>query len=511
MRRVIAPLLGFAIFLMSPAIPAQASEMTAQLLSPKIGTPINPDFPFQISLRITGGAAATATTCDQIDFEFGAQLIDAKNHGKALHWYVSNVGGRTTGDELYYWNTKIVSQGVECTVIVGGQTGQYSTSASFSEGLTTKDTEWFGTESSNWSGNTTNFGPAIKMDIAWNINNFIHHNIFEITYKGSPKVELKNLERGQTVDYQFGFQVVANLLSTQEISGIGANSDLGMTSDIVNCAGDALTNKLDLPDGTTTYTETCEINLLESDLNSFSAGISGYVSTDNLYAQTNPVAINIGKQGTPPCVSTFEELYTSLGEVRDLLLNHQSNWSLITTAKAAKTIKDSLVKIQKSLEEINKSSDSVIIEASICRDQQKNLTESANALAKSNLDFTQVVQKFINSPAEQAKAVAKVKANAKKVASEKAAYAKNMYNFGNKLVNSWSASELKQTYVWRFVSPGKTMLSTSQAKDWCAQLPLIVVGLPNLVGFPANVNFVNGCANAATKITFTSLRKLGSA
>ena len=110
------------------------------------------------------------------------------------------------------------------------------------------------------------------------------------------------------------------------------------------------------------------------------------------------------------------------------------------------------------------------------------------------------VKTFVDSPALQAQALAQAKARAKKALDDQVAYAKSQYAYGVNFVSKLSSSQLYDLGIWKFPSPGKSFLNDSQARDWCSQMPTVVIGLGNVVGFPANSNFLDGCSAAAKKI-----------
>jgi hypothetical protein len=75
-----------------------------------------------------------------------------------------------------------------------------------------------------------------------------------------------------------------------------------------------------------------------------------------------------------------------------------------------------------------------------------------------------------------------------------------LYEYGYDFVEGMSSWELNNLFIYRWLSPGTSTLKKSSAEDWCRQLPKIVIGLTNKVGFPADIDFVDGCSDATIKI-----------
>ena len=75
-----------------------------------------------------------------------------------------------------------------------------------------------------------------------------------------------------------------------------------------------------------------------------------------------------------------------------------------------------------------------------------------------------------------------------------------LYEYGYGFVEGMSTWDLNKLFIYRWLSPGESTLSKSSAEDWCRQLPKIVIGLTNRVGFPADSDFVDGCSDATIKI-----------
>jgi predicted DNA-binding transcriptional regulator len=90
----------------------------------------------------------------------------------------------------------------------------------------------------------------------------------------------------------------------------------------------------------------------------------------------------------------------------------------------------------------------------------------------------------------------------KEIKKEKSEPKSELYRYGYNFVEDLSSWQLNELFIYRWLSPGDSKLSKSSAEDWCSQLPKIVVGLTNRVGFPANRDFVEGCADAVIKIRF---------
>jgi hypothetical protein len=77
-----------------------------------------------------------------------------------------------------------------------------------------------------------------------------------------------------------------------------------------------------------------------------------------------------------------------------------------------------------------------------------------------------------------------------------------LYEYGYDFVQGMSSWQLNNLFIYRWLSPGANTLKKSSAEDWCRQLPKIVIGLTNRVGFPADSDFVDGCSDATIKIRF---------
>jgi hypothetical protein len=77
---------------------------------------------------------------------------------------------------------------------------------------------------------------------------------------------------------------------------------------------------------------------------------------------------------------------------------------------------------------------------------------------------------------------------------------KALYNYGSKLISTYTKTQLTSIGFLGFFLPGKSYLSSASAQDFCSQLPTVIVGLAQQVGMPANSNFISGCTAAAVKI-----------
>ena len=77
-----------------------------------------------------------------------------------------------------------------------------------------------------------------------------------------------------------------------------------------------------------------------------------------------------------------------------------------------------------------------------------------------------------------------------------------LYEYGYDFVEGMSSWRLNNLFIYRWLAPGENRLSKSSAEDWCRQLPKIVIGLTNIVRFPADSDFVDGCSDATIKIRF---------
>ena len=507
-RILIATVTAFLslVTLINPAIAAEPlTGVSVTLISPKPGSTINPILPMTITLQLRGGPAAKANKCDEDSlsgFEFGAQVIDNNNRAKPMRWGIENVEGYSTGGFLYGWSSKVIPGGIECTTKTGLPRRTVTAYAYFGEGFNDKDEEWFGTQQTSWSGEITNFESHKKLDIAWRTSGAVQHNVFTTTTKGSPMVEIIGLSRGQVIDYEAVFEVRTNFAASETLEYFGATAESVRVDEFLKCDEDSLGTKQVNNDGTVTYSKFCLIDFRSTDRADESLLIKSYVSTGTLEASGQAIAINIGKQGIPPCETNNEQINSQLGVILNKFRNLESRFAVLTTGAEGKKVLDSLQSLISEATSLSSQNLSVANDVSSCESAQVTLDKNLGAFLTSSKNLSTKVQKFVASPALQAKALAEAKARAKKAAAEKSAYAKTLYNYGFNLVAKMSVDQLNQLGIWKFPTPGKSALSDAQARDWCSQLPRVIVGLPNVVGYPANSNYIAGCSAAAKRVRF---------
>ena len=274
-----------------------AADFEVSLISPSAGSSINPNLPFTVTIRLTGGSAANTSHCDDPDLQellLGGQLIDSSNLAQTL---LLGRFGRT-GDSLSdEWSTKLLSNGLECSIKVGVE------GSAFSDGFNQNDSEWFSTNETNWSGNDTNFGDPIKFDFAWKLGaRAIQHHVFNIATSGTPKISVIGLQRGDVIDFVKKFQIQAQVDSGLEFRDFKAYYVLGIitvnsnSEDILYCDENRVSKK---DSGSfTTYTEDCYLYL--------NSGWFDGVDNFDIYAslkanseyKSAPVTLVTGKMGT---------------------------------------------------------------------------------------------------------------------------------------------------------------------------------------------------------------------
>jgi len=481
------------------------SGVSVTLMSPKPGSTVNPDLPLTLTLQLKGGPAATANKCDQDSlsaFEFGAQVIDANNRAKSMRWGIENVAGYGTGNFLYGWSAKIIPGGIECTTVTGMPRRVTSPFAYFGEGFNENDVGWFNTEQTIWSGDITNFETPKRLDIAWNLSGTLQHTVFVTTTKGSPMVEISGLTRGQTIDYEAVFQISTNFASSETLQYFGATADSVREEEFLKCDDKNSGTKQVNGDGTVTYTKFCLIDFRTTDRGEESLIITPYVYTGTLNTSGQAVAINVGKQGIPPCEIASEQNSSQLGSILSKFKSLEANFAKAISGAEGKKVLEALQTLNSDANSLSTKNSSLTIEVTSCSSTQEAIETNLNSFLSASKSLSTKVQKFVSSPSLQAKALAESKARAKKAAADKANYAKSMYSYGFNFVAKLSVNQLNDLSIWKFPSPGRSSLTDAQARDWCSQLPRVVPGLSNVVGYPANSNYVAGCAEAAKKVRF---------
>lgn len=491
--------------------PAQANTgVQVTLISPKQGVAVNPDLPFVITLAITGGSAATANTCHEYNnpshlgnLTFGAQAVDVNNLGKQLTWGIPGNDYRRTDGGLVGWSARIIPNGIECSMGVVKAISGSSGVGGFQQGLTDADYAWFGTKQSNWSGSDTNFGAYSYVDFAWKLNGVITHNKFQATSKGMPTVSILGLQRGQVIDYEATFQVVGTMSSSLILQSLYVAVDGSGVERYVDCESGAAILKKDNGDGTTTYSTKCTFLFVNETIDKASLRVSPVMRSNVDLGETpasQTVTINVGKQGEPTCINENRRVEAVTTAANALIITDEKDISALTTAAAAVKIRANLQADLEVLKKVRQELKSAEMQISSCKqNQEKNLVLLEDLVTKmSNLESK--VTNFINNPAAQLAAV-KAQQEAQKIAAaQSAAMKKKLYNIGYSLVFGWSDYQLRQASILKFLLPGKKYLTTTYARDWCSQLPKVVIGLSNQVGFPPNSNYVSGCAAAAVKI-----------
>jgi hypothetical protein len=295
---IIPILVSIAIPTIAPSTALAAGAFQVDLISPAQGSRINPDLPFTITLNLTGGLAANANHCDDSvldSFTFGVELIGDQNLAKALGWGDSNQGYETTAGTLNSaWTTKLLPNGVQCSLAIG------EGKATFHEGLSEKDYEWFGTKQTTWSGNVSNFKNPVSMDIAWAFpNESVQHHLYSATQDGNPKISIVGLNRADVINYEKSFQVVATMSKSLAFDRLYAYQNVTPQDDRVLPCDTRSTTKTVTAD-LATYTTTCYLRLWSY----FDSGdiatldVHTYLAADKNYEGPS-VSVSIGKPGIP--------------------------------------------------------------------------------------------------------------------------------------------------------------------------------------------------------------------
>jgi hypothetical protein len=193
----------------------------------------------------------------------------------------------------------------------------------------------------------------------------------------------------------------------------------------------------------------------------------------------------------------------------NLTKNNKVFFSDINSLKNAKdgvrilqNLDSGLSQVKKNLQEIQ-----VITTTNKCQDLQEAITTLENkfkdstTLLNSDKDLVSQYVNLLNltsgkvSPNNSKSNLAESK---KVIAVQKAKNTAD-YNFGFNMVINASRATLRSWSMGNFLTTnGK--LTLVNAKDWCNQIPKLIPGLAQGVGFPPSTGFISGCSTAAIKI-----------
>jgi hypothetical protein len=529
--RVVSSLLLCSMSCLALTQPAKADPVdSVNLISPAKGSILNPLLPFTITLDLLGGAATQANTCTDgklADFQFAVELIDVHNFGAAL--------GVSSGSNLDGWNQKIIQGGIECSFQVNPN-GQ----ADWNENISELDSSWFGVTKSDWSPNqTSSYGPAKNLVIAWKLNGNIVQNSFGLTSKGSPKIALVGLTRGQVVDYSTHFQVQATLDSSIKVDHLWASLDLTPNwrdPYSLNCSND--TDPLKSVQGDlTTYTSNCTLELRYFDSYPASLIVTPFLSLNSLIKVPDgaSVTVNVGKIGYPEfeiSPNPIEENSSSSQNYGDkageslISQTPKKPWMAPATFNLngracvvkqkgqlcdfpfqSQPISGADVKIcvNGSCQSVQTQADgtfnltklvqvtSVKWSASVTYSGSPlpNWDDQQNPDGTSSQEFS--VSDTVSLPPQPAPPLTKAQVKAAQQA---------MFNLGVSVMKSLTSNQLIQFGFLKFFLPGHRTITNSYAQDFCRQLPKVLPNLMQRVGFDNNAdfNYVAGCASIATTI-----------
>jgi hypothetical protein len=508
------------------------SNMTVSLVSPTSGTTINPDVPFTITLDLLGGPASSANSCEDpslTGFQFGAQEFDSNNVGQALDLITLGGTHYSTGTALWGWTPKIITGGIECSLLI-----EHNERARLSA-------SWVPAWDNTWFGNSQNgqFGTPTRVDIAWDIGAGVEHHVFQATSVGSPSLSIKGLARGQVVNYSTSFQVVATLSDALPFQGIGVSMEaptLHSTEEQTLFCGvynpksqtwDTEAQKTGDTNGIVTYTEQCEVILPGGDATiatpSFAINTSIYTINTFTEVAGPSVIANVGKQGRP-----IIEMVTrnKSGEPDGIYssLDTKNPWSTPASLKlegvACMTSKSDCSSSQ--LDPISNFPLQICVNSKC----STSTTNAAGAFSFSQIFTSKTVNWSItgfyqeepiedanlfyvqlgshnNDPINQGPSGSlqlPIQPPTPLNAAQQKANNQAYYEYGVKIMSSFTSSYLVQIGFLKFFLPGHKALTNAYAQDFCRQLPGVVPGLRNQIGSIPDTNFVNGCASVALKI-----------
>lgn len=524
---------AFPIVPKASAVNNTLSSMTVSLVSPMSGTTINPDVPFTITMDLLGGPASSANSCDDPSlsgFKFGAQEFDTNNVGQALIWGMTNNSNYSTGQSLWDWTPKIITGGIECSFLIENNATRPSTlSASWgSSSNTNLNATWFG------SSHNEQFGTPTRVDIAWDIGAGVVHHVFQASSGGSPSLSINGLVRGQVVNYSTTFQVVATLSDALPFVSINVSMEapkLQSTGEQTLFCGfydpntltwDTSAQKTGDTNGIVTYTENCKVILPggQATITTPSFAINTSLSTNLIVAGPSVIA-NVGKQGRPVIeVVTLDKfgdhgIYSSLnakkpwstpaslklegvacmtseGSCSSSALDPISNFPLQICVNSKCSISTTNADGTFSF---SQNFTSKAVNWSITGFYQEEPIEDANGfyvqLGQSGSEVNQGPSGSLQLPIQPPTPL---------TAAQKKANNQALYEYGVKIMGSFTSSYLVRIGFLTFFLPGHNALTKAYAQDFCRQLPRVVPGLSNQIGSVPDLNFVSGCASVAVKI-----------
>jgi len=526
----------------SPAFASSLpADISVRLVSPGTGLAFNPNLPFTVTLDILGGAALTSNTCDSPEMQkvhFGALESDASGVGAMLSWGLEGNSTYQVDSPLWGWSAKIISGGLECS---------YDFIHPYVTGVTNWHSEW---GSWNWASSSQaswfpdaksgEIGKPAKVDIAWSVGGIVTHKLFQVTSSGDSNVEIIGLTRGQTIDFASSFKVQGILSDKIPFKGFSVSLDnASMNQYLLKCENPS---KLSDKAGISTFSENCVIKLPGG---FYTENQSSLVVTPTMVADKtivgNSVAVNVGKQGVPLLqLKSYDDGHI-LSQASLIGVNPKTPWALpasfhLEGVACANEVSDSVSGQGRECDAGKNGMPISNIELNVCTapvgdnsfDSPLTVKSCTTVTTESDGTFkfnkaisavgsdgllawsvdgfyqglllTNLGNNLIQGHSASGNIFLPGKPAIPLTASQIASQNKALYNFGIKMLNSYSTAQLKFLGFKRFYLPGKSYLTTSSAQDFCAQLPTVIPGLAQQVGMPANSNFVLGCATAASKI-----------
>ncbi len=513
-------------FLVVPTTIANADIVSSVVLvSPAAGSVFNPRLSFPVTIDLIGGAAAKANSCDDgelTNFKFAMAAIDGANYGLGFALSVNRNGGQWfagEGDNLGGWVGKIIPNGIECTMYATKDSGVW-------DALNSTGMAWFGAKSPTYINGQDEYGVAQKLDIAWQLNSTIVHHVFQTTSEGTFNVELLGLSRGQTVNYSASFEVSGSVRSDYVLTQLSATGNFSNKD--VTCSD---TPRSSLNGNIATYTTNCTISLANAEsypptiqitptIAAHSPVIWNGSTTSVSRINGDPITINTGEIGVPQF-----EINSSPGS---LISKDQSKpWTTpaVFSLKgrvcsdvgglgcfSSPPLQGAIIKIciAAVCENAKSAADGTFSYAKTVNTSTVRWTASATwkNISLQPADFVCCGPSYVGfyrtevvDSTSMAETVSLPKAPAAPLtAAQKKANATALYNYGVKVMNSLTSTQLAQIGFLKFFLPGHKSLTNSSAMDFCRQLPTVIPGLSQQVGLLADPNFVAGCAAAAVKI-----------
>ena len=404
---------------------------------------------------------------------------------------------------------------------------------SWAPDLNPKDLSWFGVTQSTWSGSQTNYGPAKSMDIAWSLNGNISHHLFSVTTVGSPTVSIVGLTRGQTVDYSTKFQVVATMASSLKPSFLFASLEQTPNWNdkrSITCSSFTASNSSQT--GVNTYTANCNLNLDMQENYPLSLIITPYLDVANSVLTLNgdSVTVNVGKTG----IQEFAIWQDAEGASHNYGWNYGGSLISLTPktpwlAPATFTLKGSACVAQLHGNYCQQRLGTLPLAGATFNICVNNKCQSIQTQADGSFTFTQVVQ----AKSVQWTAAATYKGTSlpydlddnsgstpvqRFTVSDTVSLATQppppptkgqikaaqqaMHSLGVKVMKSLTSAQLVQMGLLKFLLPGHNTVTSTYAQDFCRQIPTIIPGLAQEVGFNNNAdpNYVSGCASVVMTI-----------